>query len=82
MSYTDPIDPGTPVLAPAFAVGGGVFFGPNENLPDDTGDVVTIELAVYVPAADGIAILPIIMEPELAEYLGITNPDTLTEEAA
>ena len=78
MSYTEPIDPDTPVLAPAFAVGGGIFFGPNENLPEDTGDVVTIELAVYVPAADGIAILPIIMETELAEYLGITAP---TEES-
>ena len=60
-----------PVMAPATVIAASVRTGVNQFLVTDE-DVTTVEVLLIAPTDDGdqLAILPLIMTPELAEDLG------------
>jgi|TARA_R110002167_G_scaffold217835_1_gene422584 hypothetical protein len=65
------------VMAPAMCIGANINVGVNENLVTDEV-VATVEFLLLVPSVDGtdeLAIMPIIMTEELAEQLGLNNPE-------
>ena len=70
----------TPILSPAFIVGGAITTGVNDNLPEDTGEVVTIELVVFIPAAGSLAIMPLVADIDIAEAIGFTDTPINTED--
>lgn len=67
------------VMMPAMCIGANITTGTNESLVTDE-EVCTMELLLLVPTdgEDALAIMPIIMTPELAEGLGLS---TTTEES-
>ena len=69
------------VMYPAVCIGANVAVGPNPSLVVDD-DVATLELLILVPTEgqDELAIMPIIMTPELAEGLGLSETTVLLED--
>lgn len=62
-----------PRLTPAIVIGVFIHFGRNPGLAQDV-DVCTVEMVVQVPGPNGSpmnAIMPIVMDVELAESIGL-----------
>ncbi len=72
-----------PILAPALAIGARVSREPHPDFPD-VENVTFLELIVQAPIGeDGaivVAVLPIILDNELADDLGLTPEVVLTSE--
>ena len=69
------------VMAPAIGLGANVKYGVNEFVTTDE-EVCTVEFLLNVPTEDGdaLAIMPIIMSPELGNSLGLVPTELPQEE--
>tara|TARA_R100000458_G_C8232447_1_gene213748 strand:- start:119 stop:394 length:276 start_codon:yes stop_codon:yes gene_type:complete len=66
-----------PVMIPAILVGAYVHKGTNENFPD-FGEICTLEAILQVKDV-GLAVMPLILDLELADSLGLKETPTIEE---
>jgi len=67
-----------PVMLPAILIGAYVDRGVNENFPD-FGEICTIEAVLQVKDV-GLAVMPLILDLELADSLGLQETPTTDKE--
>jgi|TARA_B100000427_G_C15389669_1_gene542759 hypothetical protein len=66
-----------PVMIPAILVGAYIHKGTNENFPD-FGEICTFEAILQVKDV-GLAVMPLILDLELADSLGLKETPTIEE---